>query len=74
MASHRPYKPAPDYRQGHGINLKNKCIIYDVRVADVCVRLFKEKDFNLINNAFISDTACNKSTLELFSHFSLSLT
>jgi PAS domain S-box-containing protein len=47
MASHRPYRP------GFGIDValdeieKNRGIIYDKAVADACLRLFREKDFQL---------------------------
>jgi PAS domain S-box-containing protein/putative nucleotidyltransferase with HDIG domain len=47
MASHRPYRP------GLGINValeeieKNKGIHYDDTVADACLRLFREKGFQL---------------------------
>jgi HD-GYP domain-containing protein (c-di-GMP phosphodiesterase class II) len=47
MASHRPYRP------GLGINAaldeieKNRGAFYDNDVADVCLRLFREKGFKL---------------------------
>jgi HD-GYP domain-containing protein (c-di-GMP phosphodiesterase class II)/CheY-like chemotaxis protein len=47
MASHRPYRP------GLGINAaldeieKNRGTIYDKTVADACLRLFREKGFQL---------------------------
>jgi PAS domain S-box-containing protein/putative nucleotidyltransferase with HDIG domain len=47
MASHRPYRP------GLGIEValeeikKNKGIIYDNAVADACLRLFREKGYQL---------------------------
>jgi PAS domain S-box-containing protein len=47
MASHRPYRPAL------GINMaleeieKNRGILYDKTVADACLRLFREKGFQL---------------------------
>jgi HD-GYP domain-containing protein (c-di-GMP phosphodiesterase class II) len=47
MASHRPY------RAGLGINAaldeieQNKGILYDPVVADACLKLFREKDFQL---------------------------
>jgi PAS domain S-box-containing protein len=46
MSSHRPYRPA------HGIDkaldeiLKNRGILYDPRVVDTCIKLFKEKHFS----------------------------
>jgi putative nucleotidyltransferase with HDIG domain len=49
IASDRPYRPA----RGIDIALeeieKNKGSIYDIVVADVCLRLFKEKAFQLDN-------------------------
>ncbi|MBU4603059.1 HD domain-containing protein, partial [bacterium] len=45
MSSHRPYRPA----LGIEITLKeiskNKGILYDPKVVDTCLRLFKEKGF-----------------------------
>ena len=47
MASHRPYRP------GLGIDAaleeieKNRGILYDNAVADACLRLFREKGFQL---------------------------
>jgi len=47
MASHRPYRPA----LGIGTALqeieKNKNILYDRAVADACLRLFREKGYQL---------------------------
>jgi len=47
MASHRPYRPA----LGIGTALqeieKNKNILYDSAVADACLRLFREKGYQL---------------------------
>lgn len=46
MSSHRPYRPA------HGVDkaleeiLKNRGILYDSRVVDICIKLFKEKQFS----------------------------
>jgi HD-GYP domain-containing protein (c-di-GMP phosphodiesterase class II) len=46
IASHRPYRPA----LGIGVALeeieKNKGVLYDAGVVDVCVKLFREKRFN----------------------------
>jgi HD-GYP domain-containing protein (c-di-GMP phosphodiesterase class II) len=48
IASHRPYRP------GLGIEValeeieKNKGIFYDDAVADACLRLFREKGYQLI--------------------------
>jgi len=46
MSSHRPYRPA------HGIDkaldeiLKNRGLLYEARVVDICIMLFKEKNFS----------------------------
>lgn len=50
IAAHRPY------RAGHGIDIaldeieKNKGQLYDVRVADACLDLFKKDGYQLSNN------------------------
>ncbi len=47
ISSHRPYRPA------YGIDValeeieKNKDVLYDPKVVEACVKLFKEKDFKL---------------------------
>jgi HD-GYP domain-containing protein (c-di-GMP phosphodiesterase class II) len=46
MASHRPY------RAGLGIDsaldeIENRGIFYDINVVDACLRLFREKGFQL---------------------------
>lgn len=50
MASQRPYRPA----LGIDVALKeienNRGILYDADVADACLRLFREKGFQLKNN------------------------
>ncbi|MEK6557752.1 MAG: HD-GYP domain-containing protein, partial [Candidatus Margulisiibacteriota bacterium] len=49
MASHRPYRP------GLGINaaldeiVKNKGVLYDPEVVDVCLKLFNEKGYKLVD-------------------------
>lgn len=49
MASHRPYRPS----RGIDIALveieKNSGILYDKEVADVCLRLFREKGYILVD-------------------------
>jgi response regulator RpfG family c-di-GMP phosphodiesterase len=46
MSSHRPYRPA------HGIDkaldeiVMNRGLLYDARVVDICIILFKEKSFS----------------------------
>jgi PAS domain S-box-containing protein len=47
MASHRPYRPALGIEAALEEIGKNKGILYDVAVADTCLRLFREKGFQL---------------------------
>jgi len=49
MASHRPYRPAHDVEKALEEISKNKGIIYDPEVVDVCMRLFSEKGFELLS-------------------------
>jgi PAS domain S-box-containing protein len=45
MASHRPYRPALGIKQALEEITKNKGILYDPTVVDVCKRLFTENKF-----------------------------
>lgn len=45
MAHHRPYRSALGIKKALNEIIKNKGILYDERVSDVCIRLFKEKKF-----------------------------
>jgi HD-GYP domain-containing protein (c-di-GMP phosphodiesterase class II) len=47
MASHRPYRPAIGIEAALEEIEKNKGILYDDAVADACLRLFREKGFQL---------------------------
>ncbi len=47
MASHRPYRPALGIEPALEEIEKNKGILYDDAVADACLRLFREKGFQL---------------------------
>jgi PAS domain S-box-containing protein len=47
MASHRPYRPALGLDAALNEIEKNRGIIYDTAVADACLRLFKEKNYQL---------------------------
>jgi PAS domain S-box-containing protein len=47
MASHRPYRPALGINAALEEIEKNKGILYDNAVADACLRLFREKGFEL---------------------------
>ena len=45
MSSHRPYRPALGIDKALEEILKNKGILYDPKVVDICIKLFREKDF-----------------------------
>ncbi len=47
MASHRPYRPALGIDKALEEVEKNRGIFYDVAVADACLRLFREKGYQL---------------------------
>jgi PAS domain S-box-containing protein len=47
MASHRPYRPTLGIKAALEEIEKNKGILYDDNVADACLRLFREKGYQL---------------------------
>jgi PAS domain S-box-containing protein len=47
MASHRPYRPGLGIETALNEIEKNKGVFYDNAVADACLRLFREKGFQL---------------------------
>jgi HD-GYP domain-containing protein (c-di-GMP phosphodiesterase class II) len=47
MASHRPYRPALGIDAALEEIVKNKGILYDNAVADACLKLFREKGYQL---------------------------
>jgi HD-GYP domain-containing protein (c-di-GMP phosphodiesterase class II) len=47
MASHRPYRPALGIEAALEEIEKNRGTHYDNAVSDACLRLFREKGFNL---------------------------
>jgi HD-GYP domain-containing protein (c-di-GMP phosphodiesterase class II) len=47
MASHRPYRAALAIEVALEEIEKNKGIIYDADVADACLKLFREKGYQL---------------------------
>jgi PAS domain S-box-containing protein/putative nucleotidyltransferase with HDIG domain len=49
MASHRPYRPALGIDKALQEIEKNKGILYDNAIADTCLRLFREKGFQITN-------------------------
>jgi HD-GYP domain-containing protein (c-di-GMP phosphodiesterase class II) len=47
MASHRPYRPGLGIKAALEEIEKNKGVIYDDTVADACLKLFREKGYQL---------------------------
>ncbi|MBN1364514.1 MAG: PAS domain S-box protein [Syntrophaceae bacterium] len=47
MASHRPYRPSLGIKAALDEIEKNKGILYDDVVSDTCLKLFREKGYNL---------------------------
>ena len=47
MASHRPYRPGLGIDAALNEIEKNKGIFYDEAAVDACLRLFREKGFQL---------------------------
>jgi HD-GYP domain-containing protein (c-di-GMP phosphodiesterase class II) len=47
MASHRPYRPGLGIDSALAEIEKNKGTLYDNNIADACLRLFREKGFQL---------------------------
>ena len=45
MSSHRPYRPAQSIEKALEEIRKNKGTLYDPRVVDACINVFKEKKF-----------------------------
>jgi HD-GYP domain-containing protein (c-di-GMP phosphodiesterase class II) len=52
MASHRPYRPSLDIEAALEEIEKNRGIFYDDAVVDACLRLFREKGFQLGKSSF----------------------
>ena len=47
MVSHRPYRPARGLGKAMEEILHNRGSLYDAKVTDVCLTLFKNKGFKL---------------------------
>jgi HD-GYP domain-containing protein (c-di-GMP phosphodiesterase class II) len=47
MASHRPYRPTLGIGSALNEISKNKGVLYDLEVSDACLRLFREKGYQL---------------------------
>ncbi len=45
MSSHRPYRPAKGIKATMDEIKKNKALLYDAEIVDVCVKLFRKKGF-----------------------------
>ncbi|MBU2496266.1 MAG: PAS domain S-box protein [Candidatus Omnitrophica bacterium] len=45
MSSHRPYRPALGIDKALEEISQNRGILYDSEIVDICIKLFKEKDF-----------------------------
>jgi len=45
MSSHRPYRPALGIDKALEEISQNRGILYDQKVVDACLKLFKEKGF-----------------------------
>jgi HD-GYP domain-containing protein (c-di-GMP phosphodiesterase class II) len=52
MASHRPYRPALGLTAALEEIENNKGTLYDADAVDVCLRLFREKGFQLEGEGF----------------------
>ncbi|MCX5826169.1 MAG: HD domain-containing protein [Deltaproteobacteria bacterium] len=49
MASHRPYRPALGIDAALEEITKNRGTLYDPRVVDICLRLFNEKSYKMVD-------------------------
>jgi HD-GYP domain-containing protein (c-di-GMP phosphodiesterase class II) len=47
MASHRPYRPSLGIDKALEEISRNKGSLYDIAVVDACLKLFREKRYNL---------------------------
>jgi PAS domain S-box-containing protein len=54
MASHRPYRPSLGIDAAMEEIEKNRGILYDIDVADTCLRLFRENGYQLPSGGVIS--------------------
>lgn len=45
ISSHRPYRPAYSLEYTLEEISKNKAVIYDAEIVDICLKLFREKEF-----------------------------
>ncbi|RLC38791.1 MAG: PAS domain S-box protein [Candidatus Coatesbacteria bacterium] len=54
MTSHRPYRPAHSIETALNEIDKNKGILYDTKIVDICIHLFTENVFNFEGNNNLS--------------------
>ena len=47
MASHRPYRPAPGIEAALEEITNNRGILYDANIVDICLRVFRVKNYQL---------------------------
>jgi HD-GYP domain-containing protein (c-di-GMP phosphodiesterase class II) len=47
MSSHRPYRPALGIDKALEEIIQNRGTLYDPEVVDICLKLFKEKEFKI---------------------------
>ncbi|MBN1271464.1 MAG: PAS domain S-box protein [Candidatus Aminicenantes bacterium] len=50
MSSHRPYRPSHSINRTLDEVIRNRGILFDTKVVDICVRLFREEKFKLSYN------------------------
>ena len=49
MSNHRPYRPAMGIDAALAEIEKNKGVLYDPEVVDACLRLFREKGYQILD-------------------------
>ncbi|MBA7593075.1 hypothetical protein ES708_35285 [subsurface metagenome] len=52
MSSHRPYRPALGIDAALEEISKNKAILYDSKVVDACLKIFKKKEYKMRKNYY----------------------
>jgi response regulator RpfG family c-di-GMP phosphodiesterase len=55
MASHRPYRPSLGIDKALEEISENKGVVYDAKVVDACLKLFREKGFKFEQTGFQED-------------------
>jgi PAS domain S-box-containing protein len=49
MANHRPYRPSLGIRAALDEIAKNRCVLYDPEVVDVCLKIFNEEGYQMVS-------------------------